>query len=119
MQRQEYDLEVRTRKFAVAVIRFVATLPKTTVNDVLSRQLLRSATSIGANYREACRGASRQDFIYKIGIVEREAAETQYWLELCNDTNIGNSEARQALLQESGELLAIFTTIGKNAKKRT
>ena len=74
---------------------------------------------IGANYREANRAESRKDFIHKIALVEKEAAETQYWLELCVEANIGNSEERQELLQESGELLAIFTSIGKTTKARS
>jgi len=81
--------------------------------DVLTRQLLRSATSIGANYREANRGVSRADFSNKIGTVQKEAAETQYWLELLIESKIGSEDTVLALLKESTELLAIFTTIGK------
>jgi four helix bundle protein len=100
------------------VIRFVVALPKNKVTDVLGYQLLKSGTSIGANYREANRAESRPDFIHKIGLVEKEAAETQYWLELCQEAKIGDPEERQWLLQESGELLAIFTSIGKTSKSR-
>ena len=81
-------------------------------------QLLKSATSIGANYREANRAESKSDFIHKITIIEKEAAETQYWIELFNDSNIGSAEDRAWLLQEATELLAIFTSIGKTSKKR-
>ena len=81
--------------------------------DVLTRQLLRSATSIGANYREANRGVSRADFSNKIGTVQKEAAETQYWIELLIESKIGSEDTVLALLKESTELLAIFTTIGK------
>ena len=84
------ELEQRTKRFALRVIGFVAELPKSKVNDVLGYQLLKSGTSIGANYREANRAESRNDFIHKIGVVEKEAAETQYWLEL-------SQEARQLL----------------------
>jgi four helix bundle protein len=113
------ELEQRTKVFAVRTIRFVAELPKNKVADVLGYQLLRSSTSIGANYREANRAASRNDFIHKISLVEKEAAETQYWLELCEESMVGNSKDRCWLLQESKELLAIFTSIGKTAKSVT
>ena len=110
------DLEKRTKAFAVRIIRFVAGLPWNKVSDVTGHQLLKAGTSIGANYREANRAESKNDFIHKIAIVEKEAAETQYWLELISDANIGDAEARRWLLQESTELLAIFTTIRRKAK---
>ena len=112
------ELEKRTKKFALEVIKFVADLPKNKITDVLGYQLLKCGTSIGANYREANRAQSRQDFIHKIAIVEKEASETQYWLELFDASNIGDPESLSWLLQESGELLAIFTTIGKTSKLR-
>ena len=111
------ELEQRTKRFALRVIGFVAELPKSKVNDVLGYQLLKSGTSIGANYREANRAESRNDFIHKIGVVEKEAAETQYWLELNQEARLGSTQERQWLLQESGELLAIFTSIGKTTKR--
>jgi four helix bundle protein len=111
------ELEERTKRFALLVIRFVAELPKCKVNDVLGYQLLKSGTSIGANYREANRAESRNDFIHKIGVVEKEAAETQYWLELSQEARLGSTQEHQWLLQESGELLAIFTSIGKTTKR--
>jgi four helix bundle protein len=92
MNREE--LETRTKKFSIEVIKFVSSLPKNKITDVLGYQILKSATSIGANYREANRGESRGDFIHKIGIVEKEAAETQYWLELFNELSIGNASTR-------------------------
>ena len=110
------DLEKRTKSFALKTIQFVANLPKNKITDVLGYQLLKSGTSIGANYREANRAESRKDFIHKIGIVEKEASETQYWLELFEEANIGNSVDRRWLLCESGELVAIFTAIGKSSK---
>ena len=84
------ELEKRTTYFAIRIIQFVAVLPKSKVTDVVGYQLLKSGTSIGANYREANRAVSRPDFVNKIGIVEKEAAETQYWLELCEKATIGN-----------------------------
>src|SRR5262245_11447462 len=76
------ELERRTRKFAIAVILFVESIRTMSVSRTLSIQLIRSATSIGANYREANRAESKKDFVHKIAIIEKEAAETQYWLEL-------------------------------------
>jgi four helix bundle protein len=73
---------------------------------------------VGANYREANRAESRDDFIHKISLVEKEAAETQYWLELFEDAGIGDRETRRWLLRESGEVLAIFTSIGRTSKSR-
>ena|SRR5579859_769440 len=113
----EKDLERRTKQFSLAAIRFVSSLPRTREADVLARQLLRSATSIGANYREANRGVSRADFANKIGTVQKEAAETQYWIELLLDSEIGKKSSATDLLKESSELLAIFTSIGKRLKE--
>jgi len=110
------DLEKRTKTFALRVIQFVSSLSKNKVADVLGYQFLKSGTAVGANYREANRAESRKDFIHKIGIVEKEASETQYWLELLDESNIGSATERQWLLRESGELIAIFTSIGKTAK---
>lgn len=112
------ELEERTKQFALRVIRFVAALPKNQVTNVLGYQLLKAGTSIGSNYREANRAVSRNDFINKIGIVEKESAESQYWLELFDEADIGDPDERRWLLQEAGELLAIFTSIGKTSKAR-
>ncbi len=112
----EKDLEQRTKRFALDVVRFTSSLPRTREADVLSRQLLRSATSIGANYREANRGVSRADFANKIGTVQKEAAETQYWLELLIESAAADSDLTRKLHQEASELLAIFTTIGRKLK---
>jgi len=112
------DLEKRTKKFALEVIKFVAELLKNKITDVLGYQFLKCGTSIGANYREANRAQSRQNFIHQIAIVEKEASETQYWLELFDALNMGDLKIRSWLIQESAELLAIFTTTGKTAKRR-
>src|SRR5437660_9653676 len=113
----EKDLERRTKQFAVRVIDFVSKLPRSMTGDVLTRQLLRSATSIGANYREANRGVSRADFSNKIGTVQKEAAETQYWIELLAESGISTEDRSRHLHQEASELLAIFTSIGKKLKE--
>lgn len=112
------DLEPRTKRFALAAINFVASLPRTRDADILGRQLLRSATSIGANYREANRGVSRADFANKIGTVQKEAAETQYWIELLIESGIATTSPAKALLSECRELLAIFTATGRTLAGR-
>lgn len=112
----KHELEQRTKQFAVNVIRFVQDLSKNRTSDILGYQLLKSGTSVGANYREANRAESRADFVHKIGIVEKEIAETQYWLELFEEVDHGNKIARTALLKESGELLSIFIAIGKSTR---
>ncbi len=112
------ELELRTKQFAIRIIRFVSALPKNKVSDIIGYQLLKAGTSIGANYREANRAESRKDFIHKISIVEKEASETKYWLELCQETNIGDTNDRQWLYEESIQLLSIFTSIGKTTKAK-
>lgn len=112
------QLEERTLAFAVAVVRFVAIFARSEAATVIGRQLLKSGTSIGANYREANRAESREDFIHKTAIVLKEASETDYWLELCTRVDLGDSTQRAWLSQEGRELLAIFTTINRKAKGR-
>jgi four helix bundle protein len=111
------ELEERTLIFSCKLIDFVVTLTGGVVGDVVARQLLRAGTSIGANYREANRGESKADFIHKIGVCEKEASEANYWLEICSRRRLGEAGLRTSLLDESSELLAIFTTIGRNAKR--
>lgn len=112
-------LEKRTLGFVVRVVRFVAGLKYNPVNSVLGKQLLRSATSIGANYREANRAESRADFTHKIGVVEKEAAETVYWLDIflqIDNTSEESGGAIQPLRDEAVGLLKLFTTISKKVK---
>jgi len=110
------ELEERTKRFALRIIRFVASLPVGRIGDVVGYQLLKAGTSIGANYREANRAQSRKDFIHKIAIVEKESSESHYWLELVNESDLGELAERKWLLGEAGELLAIFTAVGKSTK---
>lgn len=112
------QLEERTLTFAVAVVRIVATFARSEAATVIGRQLLKSGTSIGANYREANRAESREDFVHKTAIVLKEASETDYWLELCTRVDLGDSAQRTWLSREGRELLAIFTTINRKAKGR-
>ena len=110
------ELEKRTKQFALRIIAYAATLPVGKIGDVIRYQLVKAGTSVGANYREANRAESRNDFFHKIGIIEQEASESQYWLELCDEAKFGATQQREWLLQESGELLAIFTSSGRTAK---
>lgn len=111
------ELETRTKQFALKLIDLVERLPRNRAGDVVGRQLLRSGTSIGANYREANRGESRADFLHKVGISTKEAAETEFWLELIDESKHLQTAGTAELLQESGELIAILTTIGRNSKR--
>jgi len=110
------ELRGRTKEFALRIIRMFVALPKTDVARVLGRQVLRSGTSVGANYREAYRARSRAEFISKLGDCLKELEESAYWLELLVDSGTVSSPKMAALLQENSELLAIFTTISKNTK---
>ena len=111
------ELEGRTLEFALRVIAFAGSFPSSATGTVIGRQLLKSGTSIGANYREAGRAESNIDFIHKVSIATKEAAETEYWLQICQRAGLGGKEV-ESLLDESRQLLAILTTIGRNAKKR-
>lgn len=108
------QLEKRTRTFAVKIIRLSATLPNTTESRVIRGQITKSATSVGANYREANRSRSRADFKSRIKICESEASETQYWLEIIADCKWTTLERIKTEHEECKELLAIFSSIGKN-----
>ncbi|HEX5398464.1 MAG TPA: four helix bundle protein [Verrucomicrobiae bacterium] len=110
------ELEERTKKFAVQIVKAVAKFPGTLDGQVVGRQLLKAGTSIGANYREANRAESRVDFVHKIGIAEKEAAETVYWLEICQESKLGIRDVIDRLRKEAGELLAILVTIGRKTK---
>ena len=111
------DLRERTKAFALAVISFTETLPRTRKADVLGRQLLRSGTSVGANYRAACRARSQADFIAKMGIVEEEADESGYWMELLLDSGTVKPDSLSALKVEADELVAIAVASIKTARK--
>ncbi|MGD0761392.1 MAG: four helix bundle protein [Candidatus Sulfotelmatobacter sp.] len=104
------DLKARTRQFALRILRLYRSLPAKEEARILGRQLLRSGTSVGANYRAACRARSRAEFIAKLGIVLEEADETIFWLELLLEGGIIKHEKLDALLKEAEELTAIFVT---------
>lgn len=111
------DLRERTKNFGLRTIRMFVTLPKTAEAQVLGKQVLRSGTSIGANYREGYRGRSKAEFISKCGDCLREIEETAYWLELLVDSGIVTATKLAALRQEITELTAIFVTIIKRSKE--
>ena len=118
MIKNQRDLKLRTKQFALRIIRMYCTLQKNDpVGQVLGKQALRSGTSVGANYREASRGRSKAEFISKIGDSLKEIEETEYWLELLLDSGRISSQKIAALLDENRQLIAIFTTIDKNAKR--
>lgn len=110
------DLILRTKEFALRIVRLFSALPKTTEAQVLGKQALRSETSVGANYREAHRARSKSEFIAKLGDCLKELDETAYWLELLNDSGVVTAAKLSALRDECNQLLAIFTTISKNTK---
>jgi four helix bundle protein len=112
------ELKRRTFQYAIRCVRLVEALLSTTTAQVLGKQLLRCATSVGANYRAAARSRSRLDFISKMGIVEEECDETLYWIEVFNELGILSSERTQSLYSEGAEILAIIVTSIKTAKSR-
>ncbi len=110
------DLGLRTRSFALAVIGLYGALPKSTVAQVLGRQLLRSGTSVGAHYREARRGKSVADFVSKIEGLLQEIDESAYWIDLLSEAKLLKQAVAQPLLVETEELMSIFVTVAKQAK---
>jgi four helix bundle protein len=109
------ELKARTKEFALRIMRLVDTLPNTVKGRAIANQIMRNATSVAANYRAACRARSRAEFIAKIGVVEEEADETAFWLELIIDSNIRSEKQIEALLKEAGELIAIMASSRKSA----
>jgi four helix bundle protein len=112
------DLRVRTKAFALRVIRLVDSLPTRRSCEVIGKQLLRSATSVGANYRAACRARSPAEFCAKMGIVEEEADESAYWLELLMDGEIVKREVLADLHAEAGEIVAMVVASIKTAREK-
>jgi four helix bundle protein len=110
------DLKERTKKFALRIIKMYSSLPKTAEGKILGTQVLRSGTSVGANYREASQGRSKAEFVAKMGDCLKELEETTYWFDLLIEGNIIAKNKLSGLLQESKELTSIFVTIIKNAK---
>jgi four helix bundle protein len=118
MQNADSSLSIRTKSFAVRVIRCVESLPHSRAADVIGKQLLRSATSVGANYRAARRARSTAEFCSKLGIVEEEADESVYWLELLIACGLVREELLQELLREANEIVAMVVASIRTARQR-
>lgn len=111
------ELKNRTKKFAIDTILFTEALPKSKANDVITYQLIKSATSVGANYRACCRGRSTAEFLSKLNIVVEESDESGYWYELLDELNKDKKATIQKLLKEANELTAIFTATSITTKR--
>jgi four helix bundle protein len=111
------ELKARSKQFAIRVVRMYQTLSKSRDAQILGAQVLRSGTSVAANYRAVCRARSRAEFIAKLGVVVEEADETVFWLELLVETGIVRREKMDGLLAEANELLAIFAASQRTARK--
>ena len=118
MENKEFSkqMETRTKKFAISIIKLSTSLPRTEEGRVIKNQITKSGTSVGANCREANRARSKADFINKIKICESEASETMFWIELIIELKWTSLENAQTILNEADELVAIFTSIGKKLK---
>jgi four helix bundle protein len=110
------ELKNRTKRFALQVIRMCRSLPRSYEGPVIARQLLRSSTSVGANYRSVCRARSSADFISKLGIVLEEADESLFWLELLIESGAAPPDKVTPLLKEANELVSIFVASLRTAK---
>jgi four helix bundle protein len=117
MRKLSDELRERTKQFALHVIDLFRSLPHTEEARVLGRQLLRSGTSVAANYRAACRARSKAEFVAKIGVVVEESDETVFWLELLADSHILPAPQLDGLLTEANELLAIFAASQRTARR--
>jgi four helix bundle protein len=112
----EQELKQRTKRFALRVIKLVDALPKTTVGRAIANQLMRAGTSVGANYRAACRSRSKAEFVARVGVVEEEADESAYWMELIIESGLKPTLVN-ALIQEANELVAIMAASRISASK--
>ncbi len=114
---QHEELKHRTKAFAIRIVKLFRSLPKTEEARIIGRQVLRSGTSVAANYRAVCRARSKAEFISKIGVVVEEADETVFWLEMLVETKIVPAQKLADLLKEANELLAIFAASQRTARK--
>ena len=114
------EFKQRTKVFALRVIRLVESLPRTRTANTIGNQLIRCGTSVGANYRAACRGArSNAEFIAKMGIVEEEADESMFWMELLMETGIVKKELLESLFKEANEIVAMVVSSIKSSRGNT
>lgn len=112
------EMKARTKQFALRIIRLVQSLPPNLVADVLGKQLLRSGTSVGANYRASCRAKSTPDFINKLSIVEEETNESIYWMELLIEGKIVKESLLENLMDEGNQILSIVVSAIKTSKEK-
>src|SRR5947207_13699813 len=113
----EYDLQARTKTFALRVMKLIDALPRTSAGRIVADQLGRAATSVASNYRAACRGRSKAEFISKLGVVEEEADESAFWLELIIEGGLLKKSLVEPLWREANELVAIMTSSRKSASR--
>src|SRR6266511_4085118 len=113
----QFDLKDRTRAFALAVVGLVEDLPRGRSADAIGNQLLRAGTSVGANYRAACRARSRREFLAKMGIVEEEADEAQFWLDLAIERGLADTDRIVRLREEARQLVAIVVASIRTARR--
>ncbi|MGD9629405.1 MAG: four helix bundle protein [Pyrinomonadaceae bacterium] len=116
---EEFDLKKRSRNFALRIVRLVESLPRSLTAQTIGGQLMRSGTSVAANYRAACRSRSTADFIAKMGIVEEETDESVFWIEMLVDTGTVKEELVANLLDEGDQLIAIWVSSINTARGRT
>ncbi|MDQ3131302.1 MAG: four helix bundle protein [Acidobacteriota bacterium] len=114
----EQEFKDRTKQIAIRVIRLVESLPNTNSAQIIGKQLLRSATSVGANYRAACRGKSTADILHKLAIVEEEADESLYWLELLIESNIVSEAKLLPLMKDTNEIVAMTVSSIKTLREK-
>jgi four helix bundle protein len=113
------ELKIRTKKFAVRTFKLVETLPKSKATDVISYQILKASSSVAANYRAVCRGKSSADFLNKLKVVDEEADESLFWLELIQELELNcNKEELSKLMKEADELVAIFSSSIRTIKSK-
>jgi four helix bundle protein len=115
----EKELKDRTKRFALEIIKLVENLPAKMVAQIIGRQLVRAGTSVGANYRSACRGRSRAEFAAKLGIVEEEADESAFWMEIIIEAGLMERRLVQPLLDEAEELVAIMVASRKSVNLKS
>ena len=113
----ERELLQRTKQFALRIFKLVGALPETIQGRAVASQLIRSGTSVAANYRAACRARSKPEFVAKLGVVEEEVDESAFWLELIMETNLLNATKVEPLLSEASEIVAIMASSKKTAAK--
>ena len=113
----ERELLQRTKQFALRIFKLVGALPQTIQGRAVASQLIRSGTSVAANYRAACRARSKPEFVAKLGVVEEEVNESAFWLELIMETNLLSATKVEPLLSEASEIVAIMASSKKTAAK--